>query len=130
MQHRVMFLPTLHTIGKHRAVREGLVSSRRGAVVSSVRSSPVETQDTSFGIVDNRVLVLNAEVLEGGTHVESGPIELGVVAHRELVLEVASGARRLGRLKIRRVGLLAILLLGTVALISSSCTPADSSLVT
>ena len=126
MQHRVMFLPALHPVGKHRAVRKGLASPPRGAVVSSVCSSPVETQNTSFSILDNSHLVLEAEVLEGGTHIESGPIEVGVAGRGDFVLEVASWARRPGRLRGRRVGLVAILLLGTLAPV----TPSDSGLMT
>ena len=92
-------------------------------------SSPVEAQNTSFGILHNQGLVLNTEISEGGTSTEPGPVELAVDPI-ELVLEVASWARNFGRLRIRRTGLLAILLLSTMTLISSSCTLADSSLVT
>ena len=91
-----MFLPAFHLLGKHRAVGKRLAHLPRGAIVSSVSFSPVETQDTSFGVPDDRRLVLDAEVLEGGTHVESGPVELRVIACRNFVLEVASWARRLG----------------------------------
>ena len=130
MQHWVMFLPAFHPVGKHRAVGKRLAHLVRGAVVSSVSSSPVETQDTSFGVLDDRRLVLDAEVLEGGTHFESGPVELRVIAHSKFMLEVASWARRLHWLRGRRVGLLAFLLLGTVALISFLGTSADSGFVT
>ena len=53
-------------------------------------SSPVKTQDTSFRVLDNRHLVLEAKVLEGVTHIESGAIEVGVVDSGDFVMEIAS----------------------------------------
>ena len=97
MQHRVMFLPALQPIGTDRTVGERLATPLRGAVVSSVSSTPVETQGKSFGVLYQRRLILDTEVLEGGTYVESAPEVLVVGA--ELVLEIASWTRRFGRLR-------------------------------
>ena len=130
MQHWVMFLPAFHPVVKHRAVRERLDIPAGRTVISSVSSSPVKTQGTGFSILDDCRLVLDAEVLEGGTTAESVPVEQRLVARGEVVLEVPSWERRLGWLRVRKVGFLTIPLLGTMALIGSLGTPADSGFVT
>ena len=67
-------------------------------------SSPVETQNTSLGVLDDRGLVLDAEVLEGRTLIEPAPIELSLGAITGSdgygVLEIASRARRLDWLRV------------------------------
>ena len=99
MQQWVMLLPALHTIHTDKAVRERLATPHGGAVVPSVSSMPVETQGTSFGILDHRHLVLDAKVLESGAIIESAPEER-IVVGAELVLEIASWTGRLGWLRV------------------------------
>ena len=84
---------------------------------------PVETQGTSFGVLNHSRLVLDAEVLKGGASVESAPEER-IVVEAELMLEIASWTGRLGWLRVGIVGFLAIPPLGEMALVGSLGTPA------
>ena len=109
-----MLLPALHPIDTDRAVREGFACPQGRAVVSSMSTSPVEAQVTSFGFLDHRRLVMDTEILESGANKKSAPEEL-IGTGADPVLEIASWT---GRLDWLRLGFVAILPLGRMALVS------------
>ena len=74
---------------------------------------PVEAQGSSFGVLDHRSLVLDTEILECGANKKSAPEEL-IRTGADPVMEIASWA---GRLDWLRLGLVAILPLGRMALV-------------